>query len=173
MKSKVIVVAIAVLSAAVIWLVDRPRVEADAAGCQASNRGMDAMEMREIQLLDAGGKLHVVEAHIADDGTERAFGYQYICKQIIDRTAILFVYRAPIRGRFHMSNVKAPLDIGFFDASGLLIDQQLMRPYADGESTLYSPDQDFQFALEARQGYFTEHNLVVGKTRLVRQSVHD
>ena len=161
------------VSAMGIWLVDKARVEAEAADCHTSNRGMDTMEVREIQLLDAGGKLHVVEAHIADDGAERGFGYQHICKRVIDRTAILFVYDSPTQGRFHMSNVKAPLDIGFFDPSGLLINQQLMTPYAEGESTLYYPGQEFQFALEARRGYFAEHNLVVGKTRLVRQSIYD
>jgi len=170
-KTTLLGAVIAVIYATSFWFV-KPAVAAEA-GCQPSNRGMDNMEIREIKLLDARGKLHTMETHIADDGTERAYGYQYICEQVIDRTAILFVYRAPTNGKFHMSNVKAPLDIGFFDASGLLVNQQLMLPYVDGESTLYSPGQAFKYALEARQGYFAEHNLVAGKTRLIRQSVYE
>ena len=171
MKTALINAVIAVVSATTFCFV--ALAVAAEAECQSSNRGMDNMEIREIKLLDARGQLHTINTHIADDGTERAYGYQYICEQVIDRTAILFVYRAPTNGKFHMSNVKAPLDIGFFDASGLLINQQLMLPYADGESTLYSPGRAFKYALEARQGYFAEHNLVEGKTRLIRQSVYE
>ena len=138
------------------------------ADCQVSNQGMDTMAVQELRLLDGQGRLHTVEAHIADDQVERAFGYQHICGHVIDRTAILFVYGAPAAARFHMRNVKAPLDIGFFDGGGALLEVQRMRPWRGDDGALYSPGRPFQFALEARAGYFQEHGLTAGRTRLLR-----
>ena len=155
------------------WVFSGSSPDPGEADCQATNPGMETMSVREIQLLDGQGKVHVVTAHIADDQVERGYGYQHICASVVDQTTILFVYSMPQQGRFHMSNVKAPLDIGFFDETGLLIDQQLMHPYADGEYTLYSPNQRFQYALEAKRGYFTRNNLVPGRTRLIKGSIYD
>lgn len=135
--------------------------------CAPSNRGMAHMEVARIALLNDQHQKIEFAAFIADDSMERADGYQYICPAIIARTTILFRYSAPSAGRFHMHNVKAPLDIGFFDAEGVLIQSMLMRPYQDGKEILYGPMQKFQYALEARQGFFTEKKLSAGISKLL------
>ncbi|MGI9309993.1 MAG: DUF192 domain-containing protein [bacterium] len=138
--------------------------------CDSSNLGMAQMQRATIALVNARGETVDVVALIADDELERASGYQHICPEVIARTAILFRFDAPRATQFHMRNVKAPLDIGFFDRAGVLIQSMLMQPYTDnrgdGEETLYAPMQPFQYALEARDGFFAEHNLLAGATTL-------
>ena len=134
--------------------------------CVAVSKAMQSMKRARISLLDDGGLPVSVEVFIADDPTERAAGYQHICPRTIQHSAILFAYTEPIAGQFHMHNVKAPLDIGFFDGNGALIQSMLMHPYGDGEQVLYGPMQKFQFALEARAGFFAEKKLSAGVSRL-------
>jgi len=144
-----------------------PRPGAAQQGCAPSNRGMAQMQLAEISLLNAAQQRIALRAFIADEPLEMASGYQHICPEVVARTAILFRYPAPVAGRFHMHNVKAPLDIGFFDQSGLLFQAMQMHPYQDGDEILYGPMQKFQYALEARLGFFGEQNLAAGASRLL------
>ncbi|MGR3984687.1 MAG: DUF192 domain-containing protein [Gammaproteobacteria bacterium] len=139
--------------------------------CRAANAGMENMQIARITLLDAERRRVEVRAHIADDALELADGYQHICPEVIRRSAILFRFARPLATRFHMHNVHAPLDIGFFDARGVLLQSMVMHPYADGEEVLYAPMRKFQYALEARAGFFTEKKLTAGKTRLLLESL--
>lgn len=142
-----------------------------AATCQRSTEALARMESARITLLNNQQKPIRVQALIADDSLERAGGYQHICPEVIARTAILFRYGAPVSGQFHMRNVHAPLDIGFFDANGVLIQSMVMKPYGENEEVLYSPMQQFQYALEARVGFFHEKGLAAGATRLLRETL--
>lgn len=140
--------------------------------CQESIKRLSNMQVEEISLLNDSGKIINIESYIADDAGERAEGYQYICEEVIDKTTILFVYAQPVVGKFHMQNVKAPLDIGFFDATGTLIKTMVMDTYDDGNKRRYHPGQPFQYALEARVGFFNEHKLSGGKAHLVIPAVN-
>ena len=139
--------------------------------CHPSNRGMSQMQSAPVVFLNDHGQRVRIRSFIADDDLERASGYQYICPEVIARTTILFRFPEPLRTRFHMQNVKAPLAIGFFDQAGVLIQSMTMHPYSDGETTLYGPMQRFQYALEARPGFFTRHELSAGAARLLIETL--
>ena len=141
--------------------------------CREVTAGMRAMHTEEVSLLNDQGKVVVFQSHVADDDTERAAGYQYVCANIIDASTILFVYPQPVSARFHMENVEVPLDIGFFDDQGKLFLVMLMQPRDDGDSGLYGPPQPFQYALEAAQGFFVEQNLSAGKSHLIMGKLYD
>lgn len=144
--------------------------------CQFSTRGLAAMQTARIALVNDQQQRITIPSHIADDATERAAGYQHICPAVIARTTILFRYSTPSAGRFHMYNVKAPLDIGFFDENGRLMQYMVMQPYAyDAQNQvkeiLYGPMRKFQYALEARRGFFQEKGLSAGVARLVLETL--
>ena len=141
--------------------------------CQATNEGTETMGVEQVSLVNSRGKLVDITAMIADDANERAQGYQHICSEVIDSTTILFVYPTPIMASFHMSNVKAPLDIGFFDAQGKLVSVQKMETYTETHKPLYSPGRPFRFALEARAGFFAESGFAEQTTRLIPGSIGD
>lgn len=139
--------------------------------CAPTNRGMAQMQRAEIALLNARDERVTLRAFIADEPLEMAAGYQFICPEVVARTAILFRYDAPGAGRFHMHNVKAALDIAFFDAGGALFQAMAMQPYADGAEVLYGPMRKFQYALEARRGFLREKHLAAGQSRLILDSL--
>ena len=57
-----------------------------------------------------------------------------------------------------MSTVPVPLDIGFHDAQGEVVDRLLMKPCPDSQSQcpLYSPKAEFTYALETLKGDLPE-----------------
>ncbi len=139
--------------------------------CYSSTRATEQMQRARVSLLNDRQQRIELGSLIADDDLERAGGYQHICPDVIARTSMLFRYPAPRVARFHMRNVKAPLDIGFFDQNGVLIQAMVMRPYASGEEILYGPMQAFQYALEARLGFFVEKELSAGSARLLLETL--
>ncbi len=141
--------------------------------CREMTEGMRAMHTEEVSLLNDLGQVVVFQSYVADDNTERAAGFQYICAKIIDASTILFVWPQPVSARFHMRNVEAPLDIGFFDDQGRLFSILSMQPQGDGDSGLYGPPQPFQYALEVGQGFFAGQNLSAGKSRLAIDKLYD
>ena len=90
--------------------------------------------------------LHVV---VADDESERGQGLRRR-SDIGSYQGMLFVFPAPSSASFTMSTVPVPLDIGFYDAGGRLVDRLRMAPCAGTESQcpLYRPSGAFLYALE-------------------------
>jgi uncharacterized membrane protein (UPF0127 family) len=143
-----------------------------AADCEQSEMSMSQMQLDEISITNDSGKIVSFNSHIADNPEKRANGYQHICEEIINKSTILFVYARPSHGRFHMNNVEAPLDIGFFDEKGKLVRIMVMKTYADGNNRLYGPGSPFQYALEARVGFFDDYDISEKHSRLLVHSIN-
>ncbi|MGI9317220.1 MAG: DUF192 domain-containing protein [bacterium] len=124
--------------------------------CVKTTMGLSSMHKEQITLVNDTGQRIALFAFVADENYERASGFQHICPEVVDQVQILFSYDAEQVGRFHMQNVHVPLDIAFFNAEGRLIKSMLMETYSEDFKPLYSPGAPFQFALEARQGFFSE-----------------
>lgn len=140
----------------------------NAEDCKLSTRHWASMHRAVISLHNASGEETKLSVKIADEPGERAAGYQHICPQIIDQSAILFVYPSPQIRSFHMNNVHAELDIGFFDSDGLLLMVTRMKPPLEegSSSNIYSPGRDIKYALETKAGYFADHRLQPGEITL-------
>lgn len=65
---------------------------------------------------------------------------------------MIFVYERPQQMRFWMRNTPTPLDIGFFDETGVLLEVYPMQPF--DETTVASRSARVQFPLEMKQGWF-------------------
>ncbi len=139
-----------------------------ATDCRQSTRGWERMHHISIALVRENGQHTDLRVRIADEPYERSAGFQHICPEIIGRSAILFVYSQPVNRSFHMNNVHAELDIGFFDSDGKLLQVQRMKPQSDESlrQEHYQPNSKFRYALETRAGFFVEHGLLAGTTTL-------
>ena len=128
---------------------------------------LDQMQEKMIAIVNADGEQILLRARIADDYSEQAAGFQYICPDVIRDTAILFVFNAAKKPVFHMNNVHASLDIAFIDEQGQIGDTQLMKEeFSTGNRRLYPSDTLSRYALEVREGFFSEHNIQPGKSWL-------
>ena len=73
---------------------------------------------------------------------------------------MLFVYARPQQMSFWMRNTPTPLDIGFFDQSGKLIEIYPLHPF--DETGVRSRSSDLLLALEMNQGWFRENGIKPG-----------
>lgn len=107
------------------------------------------------------------EAYVADEEGKRAQGLMFI-KNLPENTGMLFVFESEQPLGFWMKNTLIPLNIGFFNAKGELVDAQEMKP---AESLLsldipsYKSRVNGTFALEMNRGWFEKHKIKLG-TRL-------
>ena len=130
----------------------------------------DRMQVKPVALIDDLGQQVSFDMRIADDVAEQEAGFQYIGRAVLEQTLILFAFSSEFQARFHMRHVVAPLDIAFVKADGSIIDIETMVPdptTAGPYQHLYGPDQPFQYAIEAREGFFKEHHISVGKAKLI------
>lgn len=136
--------------------------------CQTSTDSFAQMSERFVELVDDAGESVLLRVKVADDSYEQAAGFQHICADTIETTAILFVFEEPKQPLFHMNNVHANLDIAFIDAAGEIGDVQLMlEEFTSGEPKLYPSNVNAKYALEVRQGYFSEHNISPQGSRII------
>ena len=126
------------------------------------------MRSQAIEFERADGSHLRVTAKIADDEAKQEAGFQNISPALIHVNFILFVFAEPLHALFHMHNVQAPLDIAFIASDGSLMNIQTMEV----GPILYGPDEPFQYALEARSGFFAVNNLIAKMSKLVISSLN-
>lgn len=78
-------------------------------------------------------------------------------KELQPNEGMLFVYRRPIQASFWMKNTPLPLDIGFFNPEGILLEVYRLFPY--DETSVPSRSDQVQFALEMNQGWFSKNKV--------------
>lgn len=101
-----------------------------------------------------------LEAQIALTQSEQRQGLMHR-DSLPQNKGMLFPYQSPQQLSFWMKNTRIPLDIGFFDGTGTLIEIHRMVPY-DNNSTV-SHKNDLQFALEMNSGWFARNGIYPGE----------
>lgn len=81
---------------------------------------------------------------------------------------MIFVYPSPRALNFWMRNTPTPLDIGYFDAEGVLREIYAMHPF--DETTVSSRSKKLQYAVEMHQGWYAANGIRPG-TKLDLEAV--
>jgi uncharacterized membrane protein (UPF0127 family) len=135
----------------------RPRGPVAAALDDATPSDEPFVDMTATTIRVGGQPFEVV---LADQGDER---YQGLRERddIGPYDGMLFVFDRPTSTSFTMSTVPVPLEIGFYDDDGRVVDRLLMQPCPDAQSQcpLYSAQGPFTYALETLQGDLPDGDL--------------
>ncbi len=73
---------------------------------------------------------------------------------------MLLVFSEPQIIKIWMLNMKMPLDVGFFDGEGVLLNWKSMIP--DGGVAVHRSDGEALYALEMNSGWFERHAISMG-----------
>ena len=73
---------------------------------------------------------------------------------------MLFAFNNPKKMSFWMKNVPIPLDIGYFDSNGRLIEIHSLYPY--DEKPVFSRSHTIRYALEMNQGWYNRNKIKTG-----------
>ena len=90
-----------------------------------------------------------LELQLAIDPNEQARGLMHR-EALAPRHGMLFVFTMPKERGFWMRNTLIPLDLGYFNARGSLL--EIHRLYPHDEKIVRSISKNIQFALELEQG---------------------
>ena len=134
---------------------------APAWACRAVTPEVARMHTATLRLDTAAGEV-AIPVRVANEAVEWRAGFQHICPTSIRQQQIWFAFPYASRGKFHMNNVHAPLDIAFFSADGKLLEVFEMKIYRNNHRPLYGPARAFKYALEAHAGYFRLHRIAPG-----------
>ena len=104
-----------------------------------------------------GGKEIQVQVAIAP--AEQVKGLMYR-ESLPTDSGMLFIYTRPQRMSFWMANTPLPLDIGFFNAEGVLLEIRRMYPF--DTTKIRSSNEECQYALEMLAGWYKESGILPG-----------
>jgi hypothetical protein len=99
-----------------------------------------------------------VLAEVAATADERAEGLMYR-DDVPDGTGMLFVFQDSQIRSFWMANTYVALDIAYMDPAFRIVDIIAMEPQDTSSKPSRGPAM---FALEVRQGWFTERDIAIG-----------
>lgn len=108
-----------------------------------------------VTLRVRGAALH---AHVADDPAERERGLMEVTTLGVDE-GMVFVYPSPAVRYFWMKDTPTALSIAYCDAVGAIVTIAEMTPL---DRTLTPSNVPVLYAVEARKGWFAEHEVRVG-----------
>jgi uncharacterized membrane protein (UPF0127 family) len=107
--------------------------------------------------IRVGDKLVRMQIAVRDEEMQRGLMER---RDLGPNDGMLFVYDRPQSMSFWMRNTPTPLDIGFFDRSGKLIEIYPLHPF--DETGVQSRSTELLLALETNQGWFRENGIKPG-----------
>jgi uncharacterized membrane protein (UPF0127 family) len=128
-----------------------------AAGCHRSDASAAPKSLADKFDITVGGRVVHLQLAVAMPEMERGLMER---RDLGPDEGMLFIYERPQRMSFWMRNTPTPLDIGFFDSSGMLEEIYAMQPF--DETGVQSRSTLLCLALEMNQGWFHEHGVKAG-----------
>lgn len=125
--------------------------------CQPGDRnGVFIDEGDRVEGLLIGHDL-ALELAFTDRTRERGLMFR---EHMDENHGMLFLFEHPQRLSFWMRNTRIPLDIGYFDADGVLREIHALYPF--DETPVPSRSNRMQFALEVNRGWFERNGVTAG-----------
>ncbi|MEO6005983.1 MAG: DUF192 domain-containing protein [Opitutus sp.] len=120
-------------------------------GCGRTATGSDAPPKTVADFFEirVGNKPVRMQLAVRQEEMERGLMER---RDLGENDGMLFVYDRPQQMSFWMRNTPTPLDIGFFNASGVLEEIYPLHPY--DETSVKSRGDQLMFALETNQGWY-------------------
>ncbi|MEM1222036.1 MAG: DUF192 domain-containing protein [Verrucomicrobiota bacterium] len=128
-------------------------------GCeqQSSQRLGATVDGATLFPIKVGAKMTQLELALND--SERAKGLMFRESLKADH-GMLFIFKDVRKQSFWMRNTPLPLDLGYFDASGRLI--EIRKLYPHDETAIESRSSEILMALEMEQGWFQANDVKPG-----------
>jgi hypothetical protein len=108
--------------------------------------------------LQALAPIESLSLEWADTAQERQTGLMNRAV-LPDNSGMMFVFEEIKPHCFWMKNTLIPLDVGFIDTQGRLVQIESMQAQT---TQIHCPNQAIEYALEVNQGWFSKHNVTVG-----------
>lgn len=112
----------------------------------------------------SSGEVQHMDLEVAATDRTRACGLMHRTELETD-TGMLFVWKQDHQGSFWNCNTFVPLTLAWIESDGIIIGLSDMAAQIPGEPqnvVSYSPPGTYRYVIEANQGWFKEHGIIVG-----------
>ncbi|TVP80520.1 MAG: DUF192 domain-containing protein [Puniceicoccaceae bacterium] len=123
-------------------------------GSKASSAAVDSQTYFPISIGN-----QPLQLQLALEPAEKQRGLMFR-QELAEDQGMLFLFEGSARRGFWMRNTGIPLDIGYFDASGRLLEVHKLFPY--DENTVASRSHEVMIAVETNRGWFERNNVSPG-----------
>jgi uncharacterized membrane protein (UPF0127 family) len=107
--------------------------------------------------ISIGG--HEIQMQLALNTAEQQQGLMHR-DSLAENHGMLFLFEQPDQRSFWMHNTRIQLDIGYFDASGQLLELYQLFPYDD--TPVPSKSHKVLIAVETNSGWYASHGIKLG-----------
>jgi uncharacterized protein len=126
--------------------------------CSGSSAATSSSVDHTVRFGSGDVTLHVA---VADTEDERARGLMGVAAMPADQ-GMAFVFDGPTNAAFWMKDTVIPLSVAFVDADGRVGTIRDMQPCAADPCVTYSSTAAYVLAVEANEGWFTDHGVHIG-----------
>lgn len=137
-----------------------------AAGCEGGERSGAGASTAAVVTPDAAETFYAIKIGETTARLQLALNLREMQRGLMGRTdlgaddGMVFIYGEPQQMSFWMRNTPTALDIGFFDAEGVLKEVYPLYPY--DETPVQSRGTALKYAVEMNQGWFKANGLRTG-----------
>jgi uncharacterized membrane protein (UPF0127 family) len=125
--------------------------------CQPTRAPLKAVNSQTYFPIPIGGI--ELQLQLALKPTEQQKGLMH--RESLDEDhGMLFLFDRPDKRGFWMRNTRVPLDIGYFDSNGRLLEVHKLFPF--DETTVNSHSSEVLIAVETNRGWYAANNIQVG-----------
>jgi uncharacterized membrane protein (UPF0127 family) len=128
-----------------------------ATACQPGKESLPPADSQTYFPISIDG--HTLQLQLALTPTEQQKGLMFRDSMAEDH-GMLFLFDRPDARGFWMRNTRIPLDIGYFDASGQLLEVYKLFPY--DETPVQSMSREVLIAIETNRGWYAANGVEPG-----------
>lgn len=125
--------------------------------CQPVKESLPPADGQTYFPISIGGQ--ELQMQLALNSAEQQKGLMFR-DQLAEDHGMLFLFEQPNQRGFWMRNTRIPLDIGYFDASGQLLEVYKLFPY--DENPVPSKSHEILIAVETNRGWYAAHGIKPG-----------
>ena len=125
--------------------------------CQPTEQALAPANSQTYFPISIGGQ--ELQLQLALNSAEQQKGLMYRDSLAKDH-GMLFLFEQPDKRGFWMRNTRIPLDIGYFDANGQLLEVYKLFPY--DETTVPSKSRQVLIAVETNRGWYAANGVQPG-----------
>ena len=128
-----------------------------AVACQPVDAPVEAVGSQTYFPISIGGS--ELKLQLALKPAEQQKGLMF--RESLDNDhGMLFIFDRPDKRGFWMRNTRIPLDIGYFDSSGQLLEIHKLFPF--DETVVNSRSREVLIAVETNRGWYAANSIQVG-----------
>ena len=127
------------------------------AACQPVEAPLEPVSSQTYFPISIGGSK--LQLQLALKSAEQQKGLMYR-ENLEDDHGMLFLFDHPDKRGFWMKNTRIPLDIGYFDSNGQLLEIHKLFPY--DETAVNSRSREVLIAVETNRGWYAANGIQVG-----------